>query len=486
MVGITSYGAYIPWYRLQRKSIFQAMGWYAPFTYGIAKGEKAVCNYDEDSLSMAVNAGMHCLENMKRERIGSFFLASTTLPYQERMNASIVSTALDLSPHVRSADLTGGIKAGTTAMLAAMDGIEAGRCEQAMVCATDSRLGKPGGTYEHVFGDAAASFLFGKENVIAEFKGSFSLSYDFVDQRRATGDPFNRNWEERWIRDAGVSKILPEAFAGATTRFGLDPSQISKLCIALPADMSSMGKKLNLAPDHFQDPMLGQVGDCGAALAGLMLVAALEDAKPGDHIVVLGFGSGADLLHFEVTEAIHDLPSRRAVKASLANRMEMDNYEKYTTWRGIQPVEVGIRGEAPAPTALSTLWNHRQVILGMVGSKCMACGTPQFPPQRICANPSCKAVDKMEPYRFADRKGKIFTFTGDMLAFSTNPPSIYGLVDMDEGGRLWMDFTDIDIKDMRVEMPVRLSFRLKYKDDGRGIMGYFWKAIPAEERKEVQ
>ena len=107
-------------------------------------------------------------------------------------------------------------------------------------------------------------------------------------------------------------------------------------------------------------------------------------------------------------------------------------------------------------------------------------------PRGLCANPSCKAIDKMEPYPFAETKGKLFTFTGDMLAFSYNPPAIYGLIDMEGGGRLWMDFTDVDIKDMKVDMPVELSFRLKYKDDGRGIMGYFWKAVPAADGKEVQ
>ncbi|HPI78133.1 MAG TPA: 3-hydroxy-3-methylglutaryl CoA synthase, partial [bacterium] len=66
MIGITSYGAYIPWNRLQRQSIFQAMGWYSPFTYGIAKGEKAVSNHDEDSLSMAVNAGANCVSGLDR------------------------------------------------------------------------------------------------------------------------------------------------------------------------------------------------------------------------------------------------------------------------------------------------------------------------------------------------------------------------------------------------------------------------------------
>ncbi|HOO56898.1 MAG TPA: OB-fold domain-containing protein [bacterium] len=486
MVGITSYGAYVPWNRLQRKSIFQAMGWYAPFTYGVAKGEKAICNYDEDSLSMAVNAGMNCVNGLDTSKIGCLNLASTTLPYDERMNASIVATALDLKPEVCAADITGGLKSGTTAMIGAIDSVKAGSSESALVCMTDSRLGKPGSAYEHIFGDAAASFLIGSEDVIAEFKGSYSISCDFADLRRANGDSFVRNWEERWIRDEGISKVIPQAIMGAATKYGIQPSEISKICIGLPSNMSAMGKKIMIEPEKFQDPMVGVIGDCGAALAGIMLVAALEDAAPGDKIVVVSFGSGADVLLFEVTDAIKSLSARKAVKACLANRKELDSYEKYTTWRNISPLEVGIRAEAPAPTALTALWRDKGAILGLVGSECTECGTRQYPPQRICVNPACKTQDKMKPYRFSDKKGKLFTFTGDNLAFSYDPPSIYGLVDMDEGGRLWMDFTDVAIKDMIVDMDVEFSFRRKYLDPGRGVAGYTWKAVPASVAKEVE
>ncbi len=479
MVGITSYGAYIPRYRLQRQAIFQAMGWYAPFTAGIAKGERSVCNYDEDSITLAANAAMNCLAGLDAGKIDALFVGSTTLPYIERMNASIVSGALDLKGDVGTSDVTGGLKAGTTAMLSALDAVAAGRAKQSLACMSECRLGKPGGALEHLFGDAGAAFLFGSENVIAEFLGSHSVSYDFADQRRMNGDKFVRMWEERWVRDAGVSKILPEAVMGAAQKLGVMPNTISKLVIGLGANMSAFGKKMGLAPEQIQDPMSANVGDCGAAQAGLMLAAALEDAKPGDKIVVVGYGSGADVLLFQVTDAITQLPARRAVKAALANRKELNNYEKYMVWRGIQPLEVGIRGEAPAPTALSTLGRDRRIVLGLVGSKCKACGTPQYPAQRICANPKCQAVDQMEPYRFAGKTGKLFTFTGDMLAFSYDPPAIYGLVDMDGGGRLWIDFTDVDIKSMKVQMPVEVSFRLKYLDEGRGICGYAWKAVPA-------
>ena len=52
MIGITSFGAYIPRYRLERKLIQEQMAWYSA---GFSKGEKAMANYDEDTVTMAVS-----------------------------------------------------------------------------------------------------------------------------------------------------------------------------------------------------------------------------------------------------------------------------------------------------------------------------------------------------------------------------------------------------------------------------------------------
>ena len=118
------------------------------------------------------------------------------------------------------------------------------------------------------------------------------------------------------------------------------------------------------------------------------------------------------------------------------------------------------------------------MILGLVGGKCKKCGTPQFPAAPVCVNPDCNAVGEMEDYEFADKHGKVLMYTGDMLSASVDPPAIYGLVGFDDGGRMFVDFTDCILEQTKVGLPIKMSFRRKYKDDMRGISGYFWKAIP--------
>ncbi|PIP06458.1 MAG: hypothetical protein COX52_07245 [Syntrophobacterales bacterium CG23_combo_of_CG06-09_8_20_14_all_48_27] len=228
--------------------------------------------------------------------------------------------------------------------------------------------------------------------------------------------------------------------------------------------------------------MVSNVGYTGTASPLMMLVAALEDAKPGDNIVVASFGNGSDALLFKVTDEIEKVKGkRRGIKKHLAMRRELKNYEKFISFRNVLPVEKGIRGEIMGATAISELWRSRRQILALCGSRCKACGTPQFPSQKICVNPDCKTMDQMEDYPFSDKRGTLFTYTADLLAFSLNPPAIYGFVDFNGGGRYWFDITDADQEAVKVDMPVEMSFRKKYVDEEKGVHGYFWKAVPVLE-----
>jgi 3-hydroxy-3-methylglutaryl CoA synthase len=478
MTGITSFGGYVPWLFLERKAIFGAMGWFNPATFGVARGQKAVANHDEDTLSMAVEAGRDCLPG--GGRADALFLASTTLPYQERMNAAIAAEALSFGPSARVADFTGSLRAGTTALWAALDAVAAGSAGSALVLAADTRQGKMGSAAEHLFGDAAAAIGVGREDVIAELVGATCVTADFPDHVRGQGDEFDRTWEERWVQTEGAGAMIPKALGALCERARVKPADVATWAVACnPKILGGFARKAGVQPERLQDSFADTIGDCGAALPLLMLVGALEKANAGDLIAVCGFGSGADALLFRATDQLAAARTRhRGVAGHLATRRDLGSYERYAVYRRLLPLEVGIRGEANPPTAHTVMYRERKAVLGLQGAKCTKCGTPQYPPQRICVNPECGAVDSMEPYAFAPRAGKVFTYTGDNLAFSLDPPAIYGLVDMDGGGRLQLDFTDCTLKELKVGMAVEPTFRRKYLDDQRAVAGYYTKIRP--------
>jgi 3-hydroxy-3-methylglutaryl CoA synthase/NAD(P)-dependent dehydrogenase (short-subunit alcohol dehydrogenase family)/putative sterol carrier protein len=485
MIGIVSYGGYLPQLRLDRMSIYQQIGWLVPAVIMVAQGERSMCNWDEDSLTMAVAAGRDCLTGRDRTEVEALYLASTTLPFADRLNAGIVATALNLREEIRSADFASTQKAGTTAVLAALDAAKDGR--QVLVTASDRRETRAGSFYEMWFGDGAASLLLGDEGVIAEFKGSYSVSHDFVSHYRGAQDRFDYTWEERWVRDQGYARIIPEAVSGLLDKLGMTMDEVDRLVYPcfIKREHARIARTLGAAPEKVADNMHDLCGETGTAHSLIMLIHALEEAQPGDRIVVASFGQGCDALCFEVTDQFQSLTPRSGVKGALENKRTTDNYFKFLKFRDLIETETGIRAEAPDQTAMTTLWRKRKMILGLVGGRCTACGTPQYPKAVICVNPDCGATHSQEDYEFADLAATVKSFTGDMLAVSVDPPAIYGMVQFEGGGRFMADFTDCEMADVKVGMPVKMAFRRHYVDQQRGFTGYFWKAVPQKVEVEV-
>ncbi|NQU64904.1 MAG: OB-fold domain-containing protein [SAR324 cluster bacterium] len=336
-----------------------------------------------------------------------------------------------------------------------------------------------------LFGDAAAAFVVGGEDVIAEYKGSYSVTYDFGDHFRGANSQFDNQWEDRWIRDLGFDQFIPEVVTGLLEKTGLQMTDFSKViypCI-YPAARKGIAKKLGITPEMDLDNLQLQVGESGTPHALVMLAKALEDAKPGDKLLVISFGSGCDAICFEVTGNISKLNNGKSLSASLADKTELDNYNKMLVWRQIMPADFGKRKEVDHWTRYSAMWRNRKLMLALEGGKCTQCGTAQIPAQDICVNPACDALHTQEPYSFADRTGHILSFTADNLAASVNPPAVYGQVEFEGGGKFMFDFTDCNLDEVVTENPVRMSFRRKYFDEKRDISGYFWKAVPVKEVK---
>ena len=483
MIGITSYGGYIPRLRLNRMNIYKEMGWLAPGIIAVAQGERSFCNWDEDTLTMAVAAARDCLLGHDKNAVDGLFLCSTTLPFADRLNAGIVKTALNLRDDLQAADFSSSQRAGSTGLINALSMVRSGDKHNILVAASDKRETRMANNYEMWFGDGAASLLVGDKDVIAEYIGSYTVTYDFIDHYRARDMKFDYVWEERWLRTEGYGKIIPEAVAGLFKKLSISMEDVDKLVFPcfIKAEHRRLAKTLGADPEKVMDNMHEVCGETGTAHPLLMLVNALEDANPSDRILVAGFGQGCDALYFRVTDAIKSLPERKGVRGSLANRKTVEQYLKFLKFRELIQTEMGIRAEGPTTTAMTVLWRNRDMLLGFVGGKCTACGTPQFPRADICVNPDCKAVETQVPHEFADEPAFIKSFTGDNLSVSMDPPNVYGMVQFKNGGRFMADFTDCELSEVRVGQQVSFSFRRRYTDEKRGFTGYFWKAIPIQD-----
>ncbi|MDE1939955.1 MAG: hydroxymethylglutaryl-CoA synthase family protein, partial [Alphaproteobacteria bacterium] len=238
MAGITAYGAYIPRRRLQRKAVAEANAWFAPGLLAAAKGERAMANWDEDSVTMAVEAGRDCLPAIdplnNRAHVDAIYFASTTMPYADRLNSAIAAGALGLRRGIVAADISSSQRAGLTALITALDGVVAGRMTSPLVVASERRKARAASAQELAYGDAAAGLVLGQTNVIAEFVGCHSVTIDFVDHFRGVGEDFDYSWEERWVRDEGFGKIVPAVIKALLDKMGLVGTDIAHLVLPCP------------------------------------------------------------------------------------------------------------------------------------------------------------------------------------------------------------------------------------------------------------
>jgi 3-hydroxy-3-methylglutaryl CoA synthase len=484
MAGITSYGAYVPRLRLQRKAVAQANAWFAPGLLGSAKGERAMANWDEDAVTMAVEAARDCLPAVDpikdRAFVDAVYFASTTMPFSDRQNAGIVAQALSLSENLSSLDVTSSQRCGTSAMLTALDGVKSGRVKSPLVVAGEKRKARAASPQELAYGDAAAALTFGSERVIAEFRGSHSLTLDFVDHFRGESEEYDYNWEERWIRDEGFTKIVPKTVKALLEETATQASDIAHFVLPCPFAKldQTLAKQCGIDPAKVRDNLAANVGDAGPVQSLLMFVHTLESAKPGEKILVVQFGQGCDALLFEVTPHISELKKRGGVSGSLARRKEETNYNKFLGFSGLIDLEKGMRAEVDKRTALTTLYRKNDMLMGLVGGKCRVCGTAQFPRTRICVNPNCKEVDSQDPFSFAESVGTILSWSADFLTYSMSPPNHYGMITFADGGRFMADITDIEQGQIDWGTKVRMVFRIKDFDEKRGFRRYFWKAVP--------
>lgn len=465
MAGIIGFGSYVPRYRLPREVIGKEWG------QPSMGGEKAVAGHDEDSLTMAVNAALNALPDAKLDAI---YFASTTPPYREKQSAATVAAVLDVGSAVRTADFTDSLRAATSALLAGLDTVKAGG-GRALICAGDCRMGEPDSMAEQNYGDAGAAVLLGGEGepALAEIVGTFSVSEEFIGTWRSDEHQFLHAFPGGFESKFAYTPFVSAAIKGVLEKTGTTPEQIARAVIAAPNPRATAGvaKAFKLDPKkQVQDTLFMVVGDTGAAQPLVLLAAALEQAKPGELILLVSYGDGADAILLRTTERLAAYRTGSSLFSQIERKRLLPSYGKYARFRGL------IKKESTSED-LSTpviLFRDRRTVLSLHGGKCPKCDTVQFPRHRVCIE--CGHRDGLAEHKLG-RRGTLFTFTNDYLHDSPDAPTTHAVIELDGGGRVYLQMTDVDADQVEVDMPVELTFR-KYHE-GSGLQNYFWKARPA-------
>lgn len=469
MRGIIAAAGYLPHWRLERSAIAEVLGG-AP-----AKGTRSVASYDEDALTLAVEAGRSALSGTATSPSALWF-ATTSPTYVEKTNATIAHAALRLDGDVIAADAAAGLRGTAAALRSALRSTD----PSVLVLAGDVRTGPAGSSDEGSGGDAGAALLVGDDStgatVVAEYLGGASATREFLDRWRAPGEIRTRSWEERF-GEQRYAALAASAWDAALKDAGVDADQVRTVAISSPQARAAAGlsKKLAAAGVDVADTFAASVGFTGAAHPALLLTSLLDRAEPGQVVALVSMADGADVFVFRVTEAI---AQRRDVGGLTVDEQAAGGdrtlaYAKYLSWRGVLPVQPPNRPE-PARMSASAAERRLDWKYGFVGSRDRATDALHLPPARVSFVGG--NTDDMDPAPMADVPATVATFTVDSLAYSPSPPVVFAVADFEGGGRLPVELTDVRPADVQIGMTVEMTFRRLSTSDG--IANYFWKARP--------
>ena len=463
-IGIAAVGGYLPMLRLDRKLAARELAW-----SGLAMprtGFRAVAGWDEDPVTMAVEATRALVATPPK----ALRFASTSAYFTDRAQGALLVDALALPTSVRTTDLANSRRAGTSALL---DALLSGQDE--IVIAAEKRDTQPGSAAQFAYGDGAAGVRTGQDPA-ARLAGHASLTSDFVDRYTSRDHPTPYAYEERFVRDMAVEKLLAPAIEAACAAARIEPARIAHVACAEPVAncWKAVAKRLRCAAPNHCDALAAAAGDLGAAYPLFALGLALAAAKPGDFVLLVGFGSGVDALVFEVSAVV---PGASETAALLTEGEVIRDFVRFLNLSGAVELDWGMRAEFEQKAQATVLERVGRDTIGFIGGR-DSTGNVQFPKSEIPVNPAIDGPEALEDVRLADEAARIVSVTADRLNFSPDPPFDFGLVQFDNGARVLMEMVDRPPGGFKVGDKVRMRLRIKAQNIRLGFRTYFWKAAP--------
>ncbi len=337
-VGIVGYGAYVPRYRLPAKEISRI---WTGGTGGTPIQEKSVPGPDEDTATMSIEAARNALTRagIDPEEIRAVWVGSESHPYAVKPTSTIVAEALGVVPFTQAGDWEFACKAGTEAMVAAMGFVGSDMAKYALAIGMDTAQGRPGDALEYTASAGGAAFLIGPaEESVAVIESTLSYVTDTPDFWRREYQKYPEHGQ-RFTGEPAYFKHISSAAQAYLDATGTTAEDYQYAVFHQPNTKfpSRVAGQLGFNKEQIAAgllvPVIGNTYS-GAAIIGL--TAILDEAQPGDRILMVSFGSGAgsDAFGIRVTERLlerRDLAPK--TQTYVARRTEID-YAAYSRMRG--------------------------------------------------------------------------------------------------------------------------------------------------------
>ncbi|MHB8132724.1 MAG: hydroxymethylglutaryl-CoA synthase [Anaerolineaceae bacterium] len=338
-VGIIGYGVYIPRYRLPATEV--AKLWKAGDDEGLPVKEKAVPGLDEDTITISIEAARNALKRADIDPAGirAVWVGSESHPYAVKPSSTVVAEAIGCSPHIQAGDWEFACKAGTEAMVAAIGFVGSGMARYALAIGADTAQGRPGDALEYTAAAGGAAFILGPASEsLAVINSTFSYVTDTPDFWRRPMQNFPEHGQ-RFTGDPAYFKHITEAGKHMMEANGTKPEDYKYVVFHQPNSKfpQRVAGMLGFNKEQYKTGLLSPViGNTysGASIVGL--TAILDEAQPGDRILLVSFGSGAgsDAMDITVTDSILDRQNKALTTQDYISRRTEIDYATYSRYRG--------------------------------------------------------------------------------------------------------------------------------------------------------
>jgi hydroxymethylglutaryl-CoA synthase len=340
-VGIVGYGVYIPRYRIKVEEIARVWG-NDPMTIkrGLMISEKAVPSLDEDTTTISVEAGRNALRmsGVTPRDIGAIYIGSESHPYTVKPTATIVAEALEVPPDdLTAASYEFACKAGTAAIQTCMGLVKSKIIKYGLAIGADTAQGAPGDALEFTAAAGGAAFIIGGDGVIASIEGTYSYTTDTPDFWRREGQSYPSHGG-RFTGEPAYFKHVYHASKGLMDKLGLKPMDFKHAVFHQPNGKfpRRVGIKLGFTPEQMEKGLLVElIGNTYSGSSLLGLAGILDDAQPGDRILLTSFGSGAggDSFSIMVEDEIEKKRENALRVEDFQNTKEYIDYATYVKLR---------------------------------------------------------------------------------------------------------------------------------------------------------
>ncbi|MDI9633231.1 MAG: hydroxymethylglutaryl-CoA synthase [Methanolinea sp.] len=344
MVGIVTYGVYIPRFRIKVEEIARVWGANAEeIKGGLGVHAKSVPDLDEDTATIAVEAARNALRrrDIDPADIGAVYVGSESHPYAVKPTACTVGEAIGATPVMTAADYEFACKAGTAAIQTCMGLVASGMIKYGFAIGADVAQGAPSDALEYTAAAGGAAFLIGAGDPVAVIHETCSFTTDTPDFWRREGQDYPRHGG-RFTGEPGYFRHIEGASRLLMEKTGKGPGDYTYAVFHQPNAKfpQRIAKTLGFSQDQIRPGLVvPELGNTYSGSSMIGLAATLDEARPGDTIFVASFGSGAgsDAFDIEVTDAIESDAFRRgaapSVRALLANPVYLD-YALYARHKG--------------------------------------------------------------------------------------------------------------------------------------------------------